>query len=63
MSIIGDPLRNIDKFHQELDEAGLDEVEFVEDNHAGIIELFETGSVTLTLNEKEITLSLNIKGL
>lgn len=63
MSIIGDPLRNIDKFHQELDHAGLDQVEFIENNYSEIVELLETGSVSIILNNKEITLSLHIKGL
>lgn len=61
--MLGDLVRDIDKFHQELDHAGLDQVEFIENNYSEIVELFETGSVSIILNNKDITLSLHIKGL
>lgn len=52
----------MDFFLAELDEAQLDTPEFVEDFNSEVVELFETGSVTFKLNNKEITISLVIKG-
>jgi hypothetical protein len=56
-------LGNIHKFREEIEKLDMDESEFLENNRDEIIEMFETGSVTIVLSGKEVVLSLNIEGL
>ncbi len=52
---------NFDKFSNELDEANLDGFDFIEEHRDALIELFETGSCVVSLNEKQITLILHVE--
>lgn len=52
---------SFDKFLNELDEENIDGFDFIEEHRDDLIELFETGSCVININNKAITLILKVE--
>ena len=53
----------VEDFQEELEEEGTGIGEFISDEHESIIEMFETGSVEVSVNNKRYILALTIEEL